>query len=141
MLENFSIVWGSVLEKEVRTVIVIAVEYYIWRVIQVSFYFFVYYLFITKFGVSWLRPMNFDGFFLLGKLLIWKYLLSYKVFESAVSSLCYIDIFFFFILLLIKFLCRFYILYFYFLSLSPSLAFYFYLFTIFSESEQSFWTD
>lgn len=118
--------------------IVIAVEYYIWRVIQVSFYFFVYYLFITKFGVSWLRPMNFDGFFLLGKLLIWKYLLSYKVFESAVSSLCYIDIFFFFILLLIKFLCRFYILYFYFLSLSPSLAFYFYLFTIFSESEQSF---
>lgn len=138
MLENFSIVWGSVLEKEVRTVIVIAVEYYIWRVIQVSFYFFVYYLFITKFGVSWLRPMNFDGFFLLGKLLIWKYLLSYKVFESAVSSLYYIDIFFFFILLLIKFLCRFYILYFYFLSLSPSLAFYFYLFTIFSESEQSF---
>lgn len=131
---------GIVLEKEVRTVIVIAVEYYIWRMIQVSFYFFVYYLFITKFGVSWLRPMNFDGFFLLGKLLIWKYLLSYKVFESAVSSLYYIDIFFFFTLLLIKFLCRFYILYFYFLSfsLSLSLAFYFYLFTIFSESEQSF---
>lgn len=87
--------------------------------------------------------MNFDGFFFLGKLLIWKYLLSYKIFESAVSSLYYIDIFFFFTLLLIKFLYRFYILYFYFLSfsLSLSLAFYFYLFTIFSESEQSFWTD
>lgn len=124
---------GIVLEKEIRTVIVIAVEYYIWRVIQVSFYFFVYYLFITKFGVSWLRPMNFDGFFLLGKLLIWKYLLSYKVFESAVSSLYYIDIFFFFILLLIKFLCRFYILYFYFLSLSPSLSLFTFIYLQFSQ--------
>lgn len=151
--------WGSVLE--VRTVVIASVEYYIWRMILFCFFVYLLYEIWCK-CLTWL--MNFDRMdFFFSKLLIWKYLLSCKIFGKRwkvrsfsncliffnffrinildvlkflrIHFLLYIiDIFSFFILLLLKFLCKFYILAFVFIfSLFLS------LFTFIHFLRESFW--